>query len=59
MVTERGDGFGGKVVFEGVDQEISLKQDAVVERGNILISVVMSDEPADPFYLCGCESVDF
>ncbi len=47
MIAEGDDGFGGKVGFEGVDQEISLKQDAVVEGGNILISMVMGDEPAD------------
>ena len=47
MIAEGDDGFGGKVGFEGVDQEISLKQDAVVEGGNILISMVMRDEPAD------------
>ena len=47
MIAEGDDGFGGKVGFEGVDQEISLKQNAVVEGGNILISMVMRDEPAD------------
>ena len=47
MIAEGNDGFRGKVGFEGVDQEISLKQDAVVEGGNILISMVMGDEPAD------------
>ena len=47
MIAGGDDGFGGKVGFEGVDQEISLKQDAVVEGGNILISMVMGDEPAD------------
>ena len=47
MIAEGDDGFGGKVGFEGVDQEISLKQDAMVEGGNILISMVMRDEPAD------------
>ena len=47
MIAEGDDAFGSKVGFEGVDQEISLKQDAVVEGGNILISMVMGDEPAD------------
>ena len=47
MIAEGNNGFGGKMVFEGVDQEISLKQDAVVEAGNILISMVMGNEPAD------------
>ena len=47
MIAEGNDGFRGKMGFEGVDQEISLKQDAVVEAGNILISMVMRDEPAD------------
>ena len=59
MIAEGDDGFGGKMVFEGVDQEISLKQNAVVEAGNILISMMMGDEPADSFYLCGCEAIDF
>lgn len=47
MIAEGDDGFRGKMGFEGVDQEISLKQDAVVEGGNILISMVMGNEPAD------------
>ena len=59
MIAEGDDGFGGKMVFEGIHQEISLKQDAVVEAGNILISMMMGDEPADSFYLCGCEAIDF
>lgn len=59
MIAEGDDGFGGKMGFEGVDQEICLKQDAVVEAGNILISMMMGDEPADSFYLCGCESINF
>ena len=59
MIAEGDDGFGGKMVFEGVDQEISLKQDAMVEAGNILISMMMGDEPADSFYMCGCEAIDF
>ena len=59
MIAEGNDGFGDKMGFEGVDQEIGLEQDAVVEAGNILISVVMGDEPADSFYLCCRESIDF
>ena len=59
MIPEGDNGFGGKMAFEGVDQKISLKQDAMVEAGNILISMMMGDEPADSFYLCGCESIDF
>ena len=59
MIAEGDNGFGGKMVFEGVDQEISLEQNAVVEAGNILISMVMGDKPTDSFYLCGCESIDF
>lgn len=59
MIAEGNDGFGGKMGFEGIHQEISLKQDAMVEAGNILISMVMGDEPADSFYLCGCEAIDF
>ena len=59
MIAEGNNGFGGKMVFEGVDQEICFKQDAVVEAGYILICMVMGDEPADSFYLCGCESIDF
>lgn len=47
MIAEGDDGFRGKVVFEGIDQEICFKQDAMVEGGNILISMVMRDEPAD------------
>ena len=35
MIAEGNDGFRGKVVFEGIDQEIYFKQDAVVEAGNI------------------------
>ena len=58
MIAEGDDGFGGKMGFEGVDQEICLKQDAMVEGGNILISMMMGDEPADSFYLCGCEAID-
>lgn len=50
MIAEGDDGFGGKMGFEGVDQEICLKQDAMVEAGYIRISMVMRDEPADSLY---------
>lgn len=50
MIAEGDNGFGGKMGFEGVDQEISLEQNAVVEGGYILISMVMRDEPADSLY---------
>ena len=50
MIAEGDDAFGSKVVFEGIDQEISFKQNAVVEAGNIFISMMMSNEPADSFY---------
>ena len=59
MIAEGDDAFGSKVVFEGIDQEISFEQNAVVEAGNILISMMMGNEPADSFYLCGCESIYF
>ena len=47
MIAEGDNGFGGKMCFEGVDQEICFKQNVVVEGGNILISMMMRDEPAD------------
>ena len=56
MVAEGDDAFGGKVGFEGIHQEICFEQNAMVEAGNILISMMMGNEPADSFYLCGCES---
>lgn len=59
MVAEGDDAFGSKMVFEGIDQEISFEQNAVIEAGNILISMMMGYEPADSFYLCGCESIYF
>ncbi|CUQ25890.1 Uncharacterised protein [Segatella copri] len=31
----------------------------MVEAGNILISMMMGNEPADSFYLYGCESINF
>lgn len=59
MIAEGDDAFGGKVGFEGIHQEICFEQNAVVEAGNILISMMMGNEPADSFYLCGCESIYF
>lgn len=59
MIAEGDDAFKSKMVFEGIDQEICLEQNAVVEAGNILISMMMGNEPADSFYLCGCESIYF
>ena len=56
MIAEGDDAFGSKVVFEGIDQEICFEQNAMVQAGNILISMMMGNEPADSFYLCGCES---
>lgn len=47
MIAEGNYGFGGKMGFEGVDQEICFEQNAMVEGGYILISMVMGDEPAD------------
>ena len=47
------------VLGQGAEPDWELEQDAVVEAGNILISMVMGDEPADSFYLCGCESINF
>ena len=59
MVAEGDDTFKSKMVFEGIDQKISFEQNAVVEAGNIFISMMMGNEPADSFYLCGCESIYF
>ena len=59
MIAEGDDAFGSKVGFEGIHQEISFEQNAVVEAGNILISMMMGNEPTDSFYLCGCESINF
>ena len=53
MVAEGDDAFGSKVGFEGIDQEICFEQNAVVEAGYILISMMMSNEPADSFCLRG------
>ena len=47
MVAEGDDAFGSKVGFEGIHQEICFEQNAVVEAGNILISMMMGNEPAD------------
>ena len=51
MIAEGDDAFGGKVVFEGIDQEICFEQNAIIEAGYILISMMMSNEPADSFCL--------
>lgn len=59
MVAEGDDAFKSKMVFEGIHQEISFEQNAVVEAGYILISMMMGNEPADSFYLFGCESIYF
>ena len=59
MIAEGDDAFGSKVGFEGVDQEICFEQNVVVEAGNILISMMMGNEPADSFCLRGCESINF
>ena len=59
MIAEGDDAFKSKMVFEGIDQKISFEQNAVVEAGYILISMMMGNEPADFFYLCGCESIYF
>ena len=53
MVAEGDDAFGSKVVFEGIDQEICFEQNAMVEAGYILISMMMGYEPADSFCLRG------
>ena len=50
MIAEGDDTFKSKMVFEGIHQEISFEQNAVVEAGNILISMMMGNEPADSFY---------
>ena len=59
MVAEGDDAFGSKVVFKGIDQEICFEQNAMVEAGYILISMMMGNEPADSICLRGCESIDF
>ena len=59
MIAEGDDAFGSKVGFEGIDQEICFEQNAMVEAGYILISMMMGDELADSFCLCGCESINF
>ena len=59
MIAEGDDAFGSKVVFKGIDQEICFEQNAMVEAGYILISMVMGNEPADSFCLRGCESIYF
>ena len=59
MIAEGDDAFGSKVGFKGIHQEICFEQNAVVEAGYILISMMMGNEPADSFYLCGCESINF
>lgn len=53
MIVEGDDAFGGKVVIEGIDQEICFEQNAIIEAGYILISMMMSNEPADSFCLRG------
>ena len=53
MIAEGDDAFGGEVVIEGIDQEICFEQNAIIEAGYILISMMMSNEPADPFCLRG------
>ena len=53
MIAEGDDAFGGKVVFEGIDQEICFEQNAIIEAGYIFISMMMSNEPADSFCLRG------
>ena len=35
MVAEGDDAFGSKMVFEGIDQEISFEQNAVIEAFNL------------------------
>ena len=53
MIAEGDDAFGGKVVIEGIDQEICFEQNAIIEAGYILISMMMSNEPADSICLRG------
>ena len=53
MIAEGDDAFGSKVGFEGIHQEICFEQNAMVEAGYILISMVMGNEPADSFCLRG------
>ena len=59
MVAEGDDAFGSKVGFEGIHQEICFEQNAVVEAGYILISMMMCDKLADSICLRGCESINF
>ena len=59
MVAEGDDAFGSKVGFEGIHQKICFEQNAVVEAGNIMISMMMGNEPSDSFCLRGCESINF
>jgi len=49
MIAEGDDAFKSKMVFEGIHQEICFEQNAVVEAGYILISMMMGNEPADSF----------
>ena len=53
MVAEGDDAFGSKVGFEGIHQEICFEQNVIIEPGYILISMMMSNEPADSFCLRG------
>ena len=53
MIAEGDDAFGGKVVIEGIDREICFEQNAIIEAGYILISMMMGNEPADSFCLRG------
>lgn len=46
MVAEGDDAFKSKMVFEGIHQEISFEQNAVVEAGYILISMMMGNYSA-------------
>ena len=59
MIAEGDDAFGSKLGFEGIDQEICFEQNAVVEAGNIFISMMMGNEPADSFCLLCCFSIYF
>ena len=59
MIAEGDDAFKSKMVFEGIHQEICFEQNAVVEAGYILISMMMGNEPADSFCLRGCEFINF
>ena len=59
MIAEGDDAFGSKVGFKEFTRKSASEQNAVVEAGNILISMMMGNEPADSFHLCGCESIYF